>query len=70
MAMFYSQRGFESTSYELTVVFLTNHWGGVSIKKLHYYTAPDVNMLQTSRVNDGGKIGDLKYNAHTCRIPH
>ena len=70
MAMFYSQRGFEFTSNELVTVFLTNHWGGGSIKKLRHYTAPDVNMLQTSRVNDAGKIGDLKYKIHIWRMPH
>ena len=37
--------GFESTTRELTVVFLTHHWGDNQLNKLHNYTAPDVNML-------------------------
>jgi hypothetical protein len=40
--------GFESTTCELTVVFLSHHRGGNQLNQLnqlHNYTAPDVNML-------------------------
>jgi hypothetical protein len=40
--------GFESTTGELTVVFLSHHWGVNQLNQLNQlpnYTAPDVNML-------------------------
>jgi hypothetical protein len=54
--------GSESTTWELTVVFLSHHRGGDQLNKTRHYTAPGVNMLhiaESGAENNKGTVVDF-----------
>ena len=53
--------GFESTTCELTAVFLSHHWWKQSIKSAGYYTVFDVNML---RIDESSAESRAKGGQH------